>query len=365
MAHLPSSAASALARLTNAALALSADLTQRILFRVRSPAKQDEHRDPSQEITQAKAEQLEPNHDLSSEHIILDDGRTLGIAYYGSQNGPAVFYLHGFPGSRLSGMFFDQAGKSLGARIIAVDRPGVGLSSPQPGRTALGFANDVLQVARHLQLSSFGVLGVSGGAPYALACAHALPEEKLKAISILAGMGPIDIGTKGMHFGNWLTFKTLIYCPAIVRWLQRKLLIALNKMPKEKLVDVVTTRLQKRSRGWFGASTKDVEYMKNPAFFSVMLDLYLESYKQGVEGYMEDGRVLTTDLGFRLEDIRVNLPVQLWYSKSDTNVPMRMGEAVAARLRCETEMHVVEDESHQSMFVEYAHDALASLLEKM
>ncbi len=83
------------------------------------------------------------------------------------------------------------------ARIISVDRPGYGLSSPQPNRTILDHAKDVDYLANHLGLDSYAVLGISGGGPYALACAAMLPADKLKAVSIIGGLGPPEVGKKG------------------------------------------------------------------------------------------------------------------------------------------------------------------------
>lgn len=298
--------------------------------------------------------------------IVLSDGRKVGVAYYGAaQSGcPTVFYLHGFPGSRLSGSFFDGPGKKLGARIIAVDRPGIGNSSPQPGRTALDHARDIGEIAAQLGVPSYGVIGVSGGGPYALACAYSLPEENLRGVSILAGMGPIDIGTKGMNWSNWFIFKGFMYCPIVIRWIQNRLVAVLAKTPNDKIVPLVTSQLSKPSSSRYMSATDRV-ILQEDGFLDKMIDFYREHYKQGVDGHMEDGRVLTTDLGFRLQDIRSNLPVQLWYSKDDTNVPLRMGEAIASRLSSPPQLHVINDETHLSLIIKYSANVLEHLLEKM
>lgn len=303
--------------------------------------------------------------ELSSETFVLSDGREIGIAYFGAQSGPAVFYLHGFPGCRLSGVFFDGPGKKLGARIIAVERPGIGISSPRPGYRALDHANDLREVAEHLNLESYGIIGISGGGPYALACAHALPEENLKSVSVVAGIGPIDIGTKGMSWNNWLIFKAFMYFPALVRWFQKRVVSILYSLPPEKMAELVSGRLSRRSYSWLGPSEKDMARLRDPEFLTMLIGFYREHYRQGVDGHMEDGRVLTSDLGFRVEDIRSSLPIQLWYSRQDTNVPLRIGEAIATRLSSPPDLHVVEDETHLSLVLGYSHDALERLLEKM
>lgn len=133
----------------------------------------------------------------NSATVTLPDGRTLSYAQYGLLTGPAVFYLHGLPGSRLEGALFDAPAITPRARIISVERPGYGLSSPQPDRTILDHAKDIDYLARHLDLESYAVLGISGGGPYALACAAALPADRLKAVLLICGLGPPDLSKKG------------------------------------------------------------------------------------------------------------------------------------------------------------------------
>ncbi|MHC4055862.1 alpha/beta hydrolase, partial [Bradyrhizobium sp. 25ACV] len=60
-------------------------------------------------------------------------------------------------------------------RIIAPERPGFGLSTYQRQRTLADWAGDVAILASHLGLKKFGVAGISGGGPYAAACAALLP----------------------------------------------------------------------------------------------------------------------------------------------------------------------------------------------
>lgn len=94
----------------------------------------------------------------SSARLTLPDGRTLGYAQYGLLTGKSVFYLHGFPGSRLEAAGFDDLCLEFGIRLIAVDRPGMGWSSPHPGRTLLDHPKDIEALAKHLELDDYSVL---------------------------------------------------------------------------------------------------------------------------------------------------------------------------------------------------------------
>src|SRR5438132_13833586 len=64
-----------------------------------------------------------------------------------------------------------------GVRLIAADRPGMGGSDHQPGRTVLDWPADVRVLADHLGLDRFAVLGYSGGVPFAAATAYRLADR--------------------------------------------------------------------------------------------------------------------------------------------------------------------------------------------
>jgi hypothetical protein len=94
----------------------------------------------------------------TSNIMVLPDGRKLGYAQYGSLTGKPVILLHGMPGSRLDAAHFDDVGKELDARVIGIDRPGIGWSTPQPGRTLLSHAKDVEALTNHLKIDKFRIM---------------------------------------------------------------------------------------------------------------------------------------------------------------------------------------------------------------
>ena len=65
----------------------------------------------------------------------LPDGRLLGYAEFGDPAGGMLFFFHGCRGSRFSGAFLDAAAKERGVRVVALERPGFGLSDFQLGRS--------------------------------------------------------------------------------------------------------------------------------------------------------------------------------------------------------------------------------------
>ncbi|UOF91043.1 alpha/beta hydrolase [Fodinisporobacter ferrooxydans] len=125
--------------------------------------------------------------------IKLSDGRTLGFAEFGQMDGHPIFVFHGTPGLRFH-LFSHLATKITqgNIRVIAPERPGYGLSDPKPDRTILDWAGDVQQLANHLRIERFSLVGISGGDPHAIACTYAMPHRVIKA-AVICGIGPLNV----------------------------------------------------------------------------------------------------------------------------------------------------------------------------
>lgn len=120
----------------------------------------------------------------------LPGGRRLAFAEYGDPQGLPVLYCHGFPSSRREAELIDPAARAEGARIIAPDRPGYGDSDPLAGRSIAGWSMDACALADHLGLPRLALVGVSGGGPYALACAITIPD-RITACALVCPLGPV------------------------------------------------------------------------------------------------------------------------------------------------------------------------------
>jgi len=110
--------------------------------------------------------------------LTLADGRELAYEVWGDPAGRPVFFQHGTGDSRLARHPDDTLTASLGVRLVTADRPGVGRSTPLPGRTLLDWVPDASAVVDALGIDTFAVAGWSGGGPHALAIAHELPARR-------------------------------------------------------------------------------------------------------------------------------------------------------------------------------------------
>jgi len=120
---------------------------------------------------------------VEDQTIGLAGGRAVGFADYGIPGATAVLWCHGGPGSRLEPAYLRRAASQAGLRIIGIDRPGYGLSTPQPGRTIAGWVPEAIAVADHLGIGQFAAVGISTGGAFALALAALAPERVLGVVA--------------------------------------------------------------------------------------------------------------------------------------------------------------------------------------
>lgn len=115
---------------------------------------------------------------------LLPDGRRLAYTEYGERTGYPLFHCHSHGSSRLEAASFHQQAKQAGFRIIAIDRPGIGLSDFHTKNSVAAFTQDLTFLAEQLRCNRFGLLASGGGTAYALAIANQCPER----VSVLLGM---------------------------------------------------------------------------------------------------------------------------------------------------------------------------------
>jgi pimeloyl-ACP methyl ester carboxylesterase len=118
----------------------------------------------------------------SDQTIRLTPGRTVGFADHGRPGDTAVIWCHGGPGSRLEPAYVAPTAVDAGLRIVGIDRPGYGLSTPEPGRTIGGWVPEALAVADRLGIDQFVTVGTSTGGAFALAVAALAPERVLGVV---------------------------------------------------------------------------------------------------------------------------------------------------------------------------------------
>jgi pimeloyl-ACP methyl ester carboxylesterase len=267
--------------------------------------------------------------------LTLSDGRTLAYAEYGDPRGMPVFFFHGMPGSRLFRPP-DEITQKLGVRLITTDRPGYGRSTFQPGRRFLDWPADITQMADHLGIQKFALIGHSGGGPYVAACAYALPERVTSA-AVLSGAGPVDAPCifDGLNPTNKLGLKMGRFLPWPL-W-QALVWVFYHRRAKDP------AWVYKHDDGT--RPPADEEQLQRLEVREACIQSEIEAFRLGLRGLAWEARLLTRPWGFRLEDIRI--PYHLWHGTQDDQATMAMARYVAEKIPtsritiCQTEAHLL------------------------
>lgn len=286
--------------------------------------------------------------DMTDQRVRLADGRDLGWASFGDPAGPPILLFHGFPGSRLDGRLADEAARKAGTHIIAVDRPGYGLSDFKPGRRIADWPDDVVELADSLGLERFAAMGISGGGPYAAACARFI-SKRLSAAAIVCGVGPFDApgATEGMSLQNRLVFGVSRWAPGLIGLAMRPMRKLARDRP-EKFVARIQSSLP----------DIDKEVVGRPQIRDAMVASSLEASRQGMRGISQEAGLYARPWGFELTEIPMR--VHLFQGEKDRNVPPVMGRFQAAAIP-DCQAHFFPEDGHMSLAVDRQPEILACL----
>jgi pimeloyl-ACP methyl ester carboxylesterase len=246
--------------------------------------------------------------------MVLPDGRRLGYAEYGTAQGSPVLFFHGLGTTRLICPPDEQVARELDVRLIAVDRPGIGISDPQPGRRLLDWPKDVVALADELGLDDFSVVGWSGGGPYALACGYLL-ADRVRAVGLVSAPAPLS-GAPAADYLRRMD-RNAVRAAGRAPWMIR---LALWHWGRPQRRDAV--RYFEDSVAAMVAADREV--LTQPQLRGRMIASSAELYRHGGRGMYDEALVLARKWGFGLDELRV--PVHIWHGLRDATVPPAMGE---------------------------------------
>lgn len=284
------------------------------------------------------------------QRLALDDGRTLAFREYGDANGAPVIFCHGWPSSCTMAELTEEAAREIGARIISPDRPGISGSSLHRDRTLLDWPALVRQLADHLGLREFRMLGISGGAPYVFATAQAIPE-RVRAIAVVSGAPPIvdladDAGLLPLYRWMLALHRTN---PQLLRLF---FIIARPFASLRMSVNILRSFLR-------FLQPCDREALRDVRAFNACFESQRRAWRGGAEGVMLDAQIYAQPWGFRLED--VDLPVRLWHGKQDRSFSWRVAAEVGKRLP-NVQTRYIESAGHYSLPIRHMREILQDLL---
>jgi pimeloyl-ACP methyl ester carboxylesterase len=282
------------------------------------------------------------------EWVTRPGGRRLAYEQFGDPAGAPVLFCHGWMASRLTRHPDDALTASLGVRLIAVDRAGIGRSDADPGKTLLSAAADLAAVADALGLERFGVFGHSGGGPYALATACAFPD-RVTSVAVASGFAPFD--RPDAYAGMTPRMRGFVRLLRAAPWLAGPML---RSAPRRFRADA-----EKAFAKQFGdLCDADRAALASAHARELVLASAVEALRGGHAAVAVESQLLfVRPWGFSPAQVRRH--VELWYGEADTLVPPNMGHYLDEALP-DSRLTLVPDAGHM-LYAERWAEILESL----
>jgi pimeloyl-ACP methyl ester carboxylesterase len=234
-------------------------------------------------------------------------------------------------------------------RVIAADRPGCGLSDFQPDRRIGDWPGDVVELADALGIDRFAIVGVSGGGPYALACAREIPQ-RLTAAGVVCGLGPVSESwaVRDMLWSRRLVFRLARQAPWLLRLITTVVIgRVLRRRPAAILSMIARTPVP-----------PDRRVLERPDVRRALLASIQESVREGPRGILHELSLYTKGWDFRPEEIA--LTVDLWHGEADPIVPVVHARALMERLP-RVRLAILPGEGHFSLPINHMESILLAL----
>ena len=281
--------------------------------------------------------------------IKLSDGRSIGYAEYGDPQGKPVLHFHGLPSSRFEGHrpAVDEIATRLHARIIVVERPGIGLSDYQP-YTITNWPDLVSEFADALQLDRFAVMGLSSGGKYVAACAWKIPE-RLTTASIVSGNCPYDL--PGAKESLSKQDSQLYGMADKIPWLFRLMLWKIASDARKNPASVLSL--------FTDISEPDQAALAQPDIQRLFGEMVVGAFQQGTRGAALDWKLEARPWGFSLQEVQ--MPVSIWHGEQDKIVDVGQGRIMAEALP-NAQARFYPNEGHVSLIANHYEELLRAIV---
>lgn len=241
------------------------------------------------------------------EETELPDGRRVQL-WTGPGTGPAVLVCHGTPDTRWVARTGDAAARAAGVRLVSLNRPGYGTSTPSAS-TFASVADDAVAVLDRLDLPRVAVLGMSVGGAYAAALAARHPD-RVTALALVAA--PRETGTA---LGT-VEAEVERVRPEFTAWAAG---VAVSDPDDTALAD-----------RWAGGLPEPDGALLRAALTTPQLATSAREALAVHDGYLRDAALLLSPWDLPLGAIRC--PTRLWYGEHDDRNPPSTGRWWASRV---------------------------------
>jgi pimeloyl-ACP methyl ester carboxylesterase len=271
---------------------------------------------------------------------------------FGDPDGFPILYCHGTPGSAEECSFADAAARQYRLRLIAPDRPGYGWADPAPDMSYSAWAKATARFLGELGIERYGVLGVSGGGPNALALAVA-DANRIAAVSLVCPLGPFaepELAGSAGAFARWMLGRARRNL-SMLDWMALRPLASMGRA--RPLAAVAFMRLYN--------SPIDRRTLARPEVERLLARNLRRAFRQGSAGVKRDFGLMLNPWDFPLADVIAN--VKLWHGLNDGLLLPEHSQWLAHHLP-HADLELVEAEGHFSLPFGRADTILRELAER-
>jgi pimeloyl-ACP methyl ester carboxylesterase len=270
----------------------------------------------------------------------LPDGRRLGYAIIGK--GSPVLYFHGTASSRLEIYLLKRLAVKGNLQLIAIDRPGYGLSTYKPRKNIQDINCDLNYVVDQLGIEQFNVLGWSGGGVFALAYMTGFPQRVNHGV--IAGTPDLPFDASTAH--NNIPFaKYVMKLPFIGT-------IAIHNMRRQILKANTPDTFLHSSQGkqtLHTCSNHDLTFFSNPTWMRVMHQSMAEAFRQNnsTKSVLEEHKLFLNPWNLPFKNI--NNKLWIWQGTEDKTCPIKNAYNITHRIK-DCTLEIFPQQGHCAMF---------------
>jgi pimeloyl-ACP methyl ester carboxylesterase len=200
------------------------------------------------------------------------DGSVIACEVAGEPGAALVLLCHGLADSRLSARLFTRPARELGLCVVAPDRPGSGRSDRRRLGRLAEWAEDAALVLDAVAAESAAVVGISGGGPFAAACA-ARPPGRVRRLMLISPLGLPGWSARGMASGERVALEIARRTRAFGGWFLGRLATLARRSPR-LFLRVVISALPDCDRRALG----------QPGLRDRFVASYAEAFRRGSRG---------------------------------------------------------------------------------
>lgn len=258
---------------------------------------------------------------LTDHRLTRPGGRTVAYTTWGEPDGRPILRIPGTPGSRFSVRADTTPWRDRNLRMITTERPGFGASTPLPGRGFSEHSDDLAAILDDVGVERVHVFGGSGAAPHILSFCS-LHADRVVAATIVSGAAPLDDHEEDQ----------LIELNAAGRRLHKAGDVEGGRALLTQVRDAIMENPLAAMRSVMeSAPPGDQEVLADPAFQQALRTATLESLRQGIDGWYDEGFAIEESYD-EIDLDAIQCTIAWFHTRDDRNTPLSAAERLVAKL---------------------------------